>query len=279
MPPHAEMLKGCRHPAQIEELLALADQALRTWEPRWSAFLAAEVREEAEAVLGGLSELRLSSDGGYPGAERRRLRMQRAETADTGAGRDADTDVDVNTDADADAAANAELSGLEISGNFLFDPAEAGDIRQALQALGAEEGQLGDVWIRGDRGAQAIVSAALARRLDGGEAQVRTVPVRIEARPIAELQLPAARTPRRLSSVEASRRLDAVASAGFGLSRSRMAALIRQGAVRIDWQPVSSPSRELAVGERVQVQGRGELEILSIEPTKRERLRIAMERR
>jgi RNA-binding protein YlmH len=58
-----------------------------------------------------------------------------------------------------------------------------------------------------------------------------------------------------------------------------MAALIRQGAVRIDWQPVTSPSRELAVGERVQLQGRGELEILSIEPTKRERLRIAMERR
>jgi RNA-binding protein YlmH len=79
--------------------------------------------------------------------------------------------------------------------------------------------------------------------------------------------------------VEASRRLDAVASAGFGLSRTRMAALIRQGAVRIDWQPVTSPSRELAVGERVQLQGRGELEILSIEPTKRERLRIAMERR
>jgi RNA-binding protein YlmH len=79
--------------------------------------------------------------------------------------------------------------------------------------------------------------------------------------------------------VEASRRLDAVASAGFGLSRRRMADLIRQGAVRIDWQPVSSPSRELQVGERVQLRDRGELEILAIEPTKRDRLRIALERR
>jgi photosystem II S4 domain protein len=260
MLPHAALLKSCRHPAALEALLALADQALRTWEPHWSGFLAAEVREEAEAVLGGLSELRLSSDGGYPGAERRRLKLERAEAAET-------------------PESGAELAGLEIAGNFLFDPAEADDIRQALQAVGAEADDLGDAWIRGDRGGQAIASAALARRLDGGEALVRTVPVRLEARPIAALQLPAARTPRRLSSVEASRRIDAVASAGFGLSRSRMAALIRQGAVRIDWQPVSSPSRELAVGERVQLQGRGELEILSIEPTKRERLRIVMERR
>jgi RNA-binding protein YlmH len=103
--------------------------------------------------------------------------------------------------------------------------------------------------------------------------------VRFELRPIEALHLPATRAPRRLSSVEASRRLDAVASAGFGLSRSRMASLIRQGAVRIDWQPVTSPSRELAEGERVQLAGRGELEILSIQPTKRERLRICMERR
>jgi RNA-binding protein YlmH len=58
-----------------------------------------------------------------------------------------------------------------------------------------------------------------------------------------------------------------------------MADLIRQGAVRIDWQSVSSPSRELRVGERVQLRDRGELEILAIEPTKRDRLRIAMERR
>ena len=287
MLPRRELLKGCRHTADLEALLALADQVLRTWEPCWSPFLAAEVREEAEAVLGGLSELRLGSDGGHPGAERRRLRMERAEMADPATTPAAGSELAANmagresaaSAAGRDDRGDAELSGLEVSGNFLFDPAEAGDIREALRAAGAEAGELGDVWLRGDRGAQAIVSGALARRLDSTAGLVRTVPVRFEARPISELQLPAARTPRRLSSVEASRRLDAVASAGFGLSRSRMADLIRQGAVRIDWQPVGSPSRELAVGERVQVQGRGELEILAIEPTKRERLRISMERR
>ena len=261
MLPRQELLQGCRHPAELEPLLRLVERVLRTWEPTWTPFLAADLREEAETRLAALSELRLQSDGGHPGAERRRLLLQRSETAA----------------ATPDLASN--LAGLEIAGDFLFDPADVEEFRALLVATGAEEGDLGDLWLRGDRGARGIVTAPLAAALDGRESQVRSVPVRFEARPIEELQAPAPRTPRRLSTVEASCRLDAVASAGFGLSRSRMAGLIRQGAVRIDWQPVSSPSRELRVGERVQLRDRGELEILAIEPTKRERLRIALERR
>jgi RNA-binding protein YlmH len=108
---------------------------------------------------------------------------------------------------------------------------------------------------------------------------VRTVPVQLEAIPLAQLQWPASRSPRRLSSVEASLRLDAVASAGFGLSRSRMVELIRSGAVRLNWRPVSTPSRELSQGDRVRVEGRGELQIMEIQITKRDRWRLVIERR
>jgi RNA-binding protein YlmH len=123
------------------------------------------------------------------------------------------------------------------------------------------------------------VREELALRLDGTTGQVRTVAVRFEARPIEGLQLPAARRSRPVTTVEASLRLDAVASAGFGLSRSRMADLIRQGAVRIDWEPVTRASRELAAGERVQLEGKGELLIEAIDRTRRDRFRIRMERR
>lgn len=261
MLPRREILQGSRQPEALEALVDLAETVLRTWEPRWSPFLPPELREEAQARLVGLSELRLSSDGGHPGAERQRLWLQRSDAATT---------VE---------PPQADLTGLEIAGNFLFDPASPQEFRAALGTAGVSEGELGDLWLRGDRGAQAVVTGAAGSALDGREALVRTVPVRFETRPLAELRPPATRAPRRLSSVEASSRLDAVASAGFGVSRSRMAALIRQGEVRVDWQPVSSPSRELRVGERVQLRDRGELEVLAIEPTKRERLRIVMERR
>jgi RNA-binding protein YlmH len=78
--------------------------------------------------------------------------------------------------------------------------------------------------------------------------------------------------------VEASLRLDAVASAGLGVSRSRMAEQIRAGAVRVNWQTVTSPSRELRQGDRIRLEGRGELEVLEVEATKRERWRLQLRR-
>ncbi|MEN9540487.1 MAG: hypothetical protein RLZZ459_578 [Cyanobacteriota bacterium] len=259
MLPREELLKGCRQPGALRDLIDLAEEALRTWEPIWSGFVPADLREEAEQRLGQLSELKLSSAGGWPQAERRCLLLERSEPG-------------------GDAGA-PPLTGLVVSGNFLFDPAEPEDVRQGLLTVGAAAGDLGDIWMRGDRGAQLVLRADAAAALDGRTALVRTVEVQLEVQPIAQLQLPANRTPRELSSVEASLRLDAVASAGFGLSRNRMADLIRNGAVRLNWQAVTSPSRELASGDRIRLEGRGELEIVEIQPTKRERWRLRMVRR
>ena len=250
MPRH-ELLAGSAHPQELEALIAAAEQGLRSWEPVWTDFMDGGLREEAEQRLAALAELDLASWGGFPGAERRRLLLQRRETA---------------------LAANAlpsGLLGLEISGNFLFDQAERADFRSGLR-LAERHGQ------RCDRGAQAIVTASLAAALDGLGASVRSVEVRLEVRPLEQLQLPAERQPRRFQTVEASLRLDAVASAGFGLARNRMVEKIRQGKVRLNWQPISSPSRLLQKGDRVQLEGRGELRIEAVEPTKRERWRIAI---
>jgi len=256
MPLRETMAEGSPLALALEPVVAAADAALRTWQPVWTGFLSAAVREEAEIRLGALSELSLNSDGGYAGSERRQLLLQRSEAL-----------VPAQQQP-------APVMGLEIAGNFLFDPAAAADFRQALVSAGAQDDQIGDLWPRGDRGAQAIVGAELAQNLDGREGLVRTVAVRFEARPLAELALPVPRPQRDLHTVEASQRLDAVASAGFGLSRNRMATLIREGSVRIDWKVVTSPSRELAVGERVQLEGRGELRVEGVSETKRGRWRI-----
>ena len=262
MLPREELLKGCRQPRPLADLIDLAEEALRTWEPVWSGFVPADLREEAEQRLGQLSELRLSSSGGWPQAERRCLLLLRAELA-----------------ASDTAPLMAPLTGLVVSGNFLFDPAEPDDVRRGLLAAGAAPDDLGDIWMRGDRGAQLVLRSAAAASLAGRTTLVRTVEVQLEPVPIELLQLPASRSPRELSSVEASLRLDAVASAGFGLSRNRMAELIRSGAVRVNWQGVTSPSRELASGDRVRLEGRGELEVVEIQPTKRDRWRVRLLRR
>jgi photosystem II S4 domain protein len=245
----------------LEAVCAAAEDTLRTWQPHWTPFLDPLVLQEAQDRLGQRSDLHLSSEGGYPGAVRRRLLLQRLETVSL------------------ESAPPAGLKGLELSGNFLFDPATAAEMREGVHQAGASPGELGDVWLRGDRGAQAIISEELGAWLDGCLAQVRSVEVRFEVRPLAELQFPPQRSPRSLQTVEASLRVDAVASAGFGMSRSRMVALIRQGALLVDWRPVRSPSQEVCAGQRLQLEGRGELEISRVDPTQRGRWRIAMVRR
>lgn len=261
MLPRRDLLAGSRHPEALAALLDRAEQALRTWEPCWSDFVDAAVREEAELRLGALAELQLQGQGGFAGAERQRLLLAR---------RDADLDPSVTA---------APLIGLELSGNFLFDPAKPDDLRQALLGHGLPAGAIGDLWLRGDRGGQGVVSAEVAPALEGQRLPVRSVEVELAVRPLEELQAPARRQPRRLHTVEASTRLDAVASAGFGMARSRMATLIRAGQVRVNWEPVTNPSRELAVGDRVQLGGKGELTVEAIQTTKRDRFRINLLRR
>lgn len=245
----------------LAPLRVAAGETLRTWEPNWTPFLDPLVLREAEARLGTLADLHLHSEGGYGGALRRRLLLQRLETVDS------------------DTAPPAGLMGLEISGNFLFDPATPAEMREGLLQAGASPDEVGDLWIRGDRGAQGVITEALATWLDGCLGQVRSVEVRFETRPLAELRFPPERAPRALQTVEASLRVDAVASAGFGLSRTRLADLIRQEVLRVDWRPICSPSQLLKAGQRIQLEGRGELEITEATATQRGRWRIAMIRR
>jgi photosystem II S4 domain protein len=248
-------------PAPLADLIQLAERALRTWEPLWSGFLPASVLEEAEGRLAPLSELDLHTGGGYAHAERRCLRLQRVELVGA-----------------EHPLAAAPLGGLQVSGNFLFDPASPADFRSGLLAAGATEADLGDLWVRGDRGAQLVTTEALAARWHGQQARVRTVTVDLEAIPLSDLQPPVRPQPRQLHTVEASLRLDAVASAGFGVSRSRMAGWIRQGLVRVNWYVIDSPGRELAPGDRIQLENRGELTVLAVEATKRERWRLKLSR-
>jgi photosystem II S4 domain protein len=261
MLPRRQLLEDSRHPAVLPGVLDAAETALRTWEPCWTGFIEPAAREEASERLAPLAELSMHAEGGFPGAERRRLLLLR---------RDAGLQAE---------AIPPGLLGLEISGNFLFDPAEPADLRQALLTLGAAPKSIGDLWVRGDRGGQGVLTKEAAQALDGRQGQVRSVAVRLQARPLEELQPPTRRQPWRGHTVEASCRLDALASAGFGLSRARMAELIRTGQVRVNWAVTTSPSRELSAGDRVQLSGRGEVAVLAISPTKRQRWRIDLERR
>ena len=242
----------------MHRLIDQAETVLRTWQPSWSTFLSGPELEDSRR-LESLTELRLVRDGGRPGTERCRLQLSRS-------------DQELQPEP-------TPISGLRLEGNFLFDRAEPEDMRQALIDLGVTADSIGDLWLRGDRGAQAVCTPDAAGRLNGQTGRVRDVTLTVEAVSIDSLQWPAQRLPKRFSSVEASRRLDAIASAGFGLSRSKVTRQIREGRLRLNWHPVRQASRDLNVGDRLQLQDRGSVEVLNLELTKRDRWRVEMLRR
>ena len=256
--PRDELLHKARDPSGLSALLDLAEQVLRTWQPAWSPFLDAPLQEEAMERLGGLSELSWHRDGGHPGAERCRVLCHRRDPPGEGI---------------------APIQGLLIDGKFLFDPISPDDLRSALHSMGAEPRDLGDLWVRGDRGGQGLISPSAAEHLQGRRGRLRDVEIHCDVVEIEQLQRPAQRNPKRLTTVEASCRIDAIASAGFGLSRSKVVSQIKAGRLRLNWEPIRLGSRELKVGDRLQLQDRGSLELLSCSLTKRDRWRIELMRR
>jgi photosystem II S4 domain protein len=241
----------------LSRLLDLGDRAIQTWEVVCSDFLSPPEIIEALRVFGKMTEIQVLAWGGYEQAERQRLAFARSELP-----------LDVSM---------VSLQSISISGNFLFDTATHRDFLGAVLGCGIERQKVGDVNVLGEKGAQAIIVPELLEYLQLHFNQVRTVPVKVNAIAIDELKIRIPQT-KELTSTEASLRLDAIASFGFGMSRSKMVDLINGDDVRVNWKPITQPNFQLKSGDLVAIRGKGRLTIGDIMITKKERYRVQMTR-
>lgn len=170
-----------------------------------------------------------------------------------------------------------ELVCLSIKGNFLFDAATHRDFMGAVLGTGITRQKVGDIIVVGDRGAQVIASADVADFLPGALTSVRSVSVSVEKIAWDQLQV---RPPsiKEMTVVEASMRLDAVASAGFSMSRSKLNQLVKSGDCQKNYKTVTQPSKNLASGDVVSIRGRGKLIIGETAITAKGRHRINVKR-
>lgn len=257
MLPREDLLKGVENRETVARVIDQAEQAIKTWEVVQSDFLSPPELAEVQQAFGRLTEVQLVAWGGYPQAERQRLAIARS---------------DLPLDAD-----QVSLAALEMAGNFLFDPASHRDFLGALLGTGIVREKVGDIVVLGERGAQAIVVPELVDFLQTSLNQVRSVPVKTQAIALSELKI---REPKKkeLTTVEASMRLDAIASAGFGMSRSKMADLISGGDVRVNWKDISSSSHTVKPGDLIAIRGKGRVEVGDVMVTKKDRYRVQLTR-
>ncbi|MCS6812284.1 MAG: photosystem II S4 domain protein [Cyanobacteria bacterium] len=252
-----DLLKGIENRDTIVRILDYVDQAIKTWEVVVSDFLSPLELVEAQSVFKRLTDVHLLAWGGYPQAERQRVAIARSELL-----------LDPS---------QVMVTALEISGNFLFDAATHRDFLGALLGTGIVREKVGDILVQGERGAQAIVVPELVEFLAMNLTQVRSVPVNVRPIPLDELKIREPKT-KAITTVEASLRLDAVASAGFGISRSKMVDLITAGDVRVNWKDVTEAKYQIKPGDLIAIRGKGRVEVGEIMLTKKERYRIEMVR-
>lgn len=257
MLPKEELLKNAENKDELAKILDKAEQAIRTWDICLTDFYPPPVLIEAQEVFQQLTEVQLLAWGGYPQAERQRLAIGR---------------VDLPFDHSA-----IELVALDISGNFLFDPANHRDFLGSILGTGIVREKVGDILVLGERGAQALVVPELESFFQQNLTQVRSVPVTVEAIALDQLRVQPPKK-KELTTVEASLRLDAIASAGMGMSRSKMVEAINKGDVRVNWKEIKQSSHQVKAGDLISVRGKGRVEVGEIVVTKKQRYRVQLVR-
>ncbi len=243
---------------ELETLLHFAEKALSERTAKWSPFVSAQLIEEVKNKFNNLNDINLLFEGGFPSAERKRICFLRSEE-------------DINSP-----SIDIPIKGIYIKGNFLFDRAKQNDFRDFLHELDAPADEIGDIWLIRDRGAQAICSKKCADSLNKKDGKLREVEISIQKLGLSEMEIPFNRPEKVINTVEASTRIDAIASAGFGLSRSKITTQIKKGSLRLNWVLNNQPSKSVNIGDLIHLDKKGSLKILNIDKTKKERWRIKL---
>lgn len=133
------------------------------------------------------------------------------------------------------------------------------DVLGSLMGLGIERDVLGDILMNG-ASAEILADEKMADWLCDNFTKVAMVPVKTEKMAIEDIT-PPKQEAKIVRATVASLRLDAVGAAGFGISRSKMAAAIDADKVQVNWQTAKGASQAVAPGDVVSYRGRGRIEI------------------
>ena len=258
-----EILINSNFKKETEELINTANLAYKNWETYWTGFNSTYICEEILKDFGNLNDFEFFVFGGYSSSQRSRIACSRGDNIP-------DEDTLKN---------NFPAQGIKINGNFLFDNATQDDFRSLLIENGVNEKKIGDIWTIGDKGAQGIMDNLDIEFLNEKIFYLRDVKVKINLVGIDELQIPTGRLKKLVNTVEASTRLDAIASAGFRISRTKIIERIENGMLRLNGSKVNKPTINLKIGDKLELENKGFIEILNLEITKRERWKVKLLRK
>jgi len=222
-------------------LLDLAEQVVSSKPYRISEFMSPAGLTIADAIRVNYPQLKLLYEGGYKGAERIRVAF---------------------VDSEFQGNVNFDIQALKLSWDPRFRLLSHRDVLGALMGLGIERACFGDI-IMQQGGAQLIVDGAMVDFVKQNFTKIAMVTVSVEDIPLGDI-LPKEEKVKEIRTTVASLRLDAVASSGFSVSRTKLVSAITAGLLQVNWQPAKGPSQEVKQGDVISMRGRGRMTIEEI---------------
>lgn len=255
-------------------MAALAGEALREDRPVVSRFLDEDERRVAQLLLDGHEDVSLRFAGGVRRAQRRRavltprLYFDDLPTPPVAAVWLRPAGDDSRAGGSRGSGAEAERDGVDAvppggapspDGRSFDVQVPEAEVREVLSALGLEPGDVGDLYPASEGGWHVLVAGEKASGLveRSGERVGKRAWI-MEVIDLERVEAPP-ESVKEIRTTVASLRLDAVASAGYATSRSKMATEIKAGRVRVNWQVVDHPARAVKAGDVIAIPGRGKV--------------------
>jgi RNA-binding protein YlmH len=229
---------------------------MRTQKFRLTPFLDPYGVEIAETVAASYDGLTVQYDGGYQGAERQRAMF----THDAFGGKP-----------------SFDIAVIKADWKSDFCYLTHRDVLGALMGLGIERDTLGDILVASGT-ARILTTKQMAEYLLTNLTQIGAAAVHCEADELSAIAPREERT-KEITATVASLRVDSIAAAGFGMSRSRAAADIEADKLKLNWQSVKNASVTVGEGDILSLRGRGRVEVVEVRgKTKKGRVGVSLKR-
>ena len=248
--------KGTEGADTAVRLVDIAEQTMKNRKFRQSDFLDPYGIEIAETVAANYEGLRVDFSGGYPGAARQRAIFVHEDFMGT---------------------PSFDIVVVRAAWNGQFYRLSHRDVLGALIGLGIERDRLGDLLVSADS-ARILTDSQMAQFLLQNCIQMGAAAVRCELDSL-EAIAPKEERCKEIRATVASLRVDSIAAAGFGSSRSRAAADIAADKLKLNWQSVKNASQTVKEGDVLSMRGRGRLEVAEVRgQTKKGRTGVLLKR-
>ncbi|AQS58334.1 RNA-binding protein [Desulforamulus ferrireducens] len=161
-----------------------------------------------------------------------------------------------------EAAVDFGISLLAVEGNFKMVKVNHRDFLGSLLGLGIKRELIGDLLVN-ESGCQVATTQEVVPYLTANLTKVHRVKVEVREIDLSELILPELKI-KEINTTVASLRLDAIAAAGFGTSRSRIAREILSEKLSVNWHVCSELAAPVKEGDMLSLRGRGRVEVAEI---------------